>query len=355
MNNYQTHQQGFSLIELMVASVIGLLLSYAMIQIYVTQTQIYKVTNSQALIQSTENAIANLVTPIIRSAGFVGCGSLSTAMSQLNGGGSAPIGSLNTNSSLLTGYNRNGTTITINHGNPSNDSNPGNWTPSLDSSLAGNVQNTSDVLIVLGATPGSFPVSITAIDSSSDFFTVQSTSGMNLSAGQFAAISDCGKSSVFLVTNIAGTTISHGSGAGQYENSSSTFSSNYQAGSQFIPLQQTAFFVGQGQGAQSALMRGILTGAGWTIQPLVPGVEVMKVQYGIGANGTISQYVSADAVTNWAQVYAIRLGFLIAGQVASGNLNTTQYNVLNTLVTVPNDNRLRHVYEINIALRNASS
>lgn len=355
MNNYKIPQHGFSLIELMIATVIGLLLSYAVMEIYVTQTQIYKVTNSQALIQSTENAIANLVTPTIRSAGFVGCGSLSTAMSNLNGGGSNPIGSLNTNAILLTGYNRNGTTITISQGNPDNDSNPGNWTPSLDSSLTGNVENTSDVLVVLGATPGSFPVSITAIDSSSDSFTVQSVSGMNLAAGQFAAISDCGKSSVFLVTNIAGTTISHGSGAGQYENSSSTFSSTYQAGAQFIPLQQTAFFVGQGQGGQSALMRGILTGTGWAIQPLVPGVAVMKVQYGIGSNGTISQYVSANAVTNWAQVYAIRLGFLIEGKVASGNLNTTQYNVLDTVVTVPNDNRLRHVYEINIALRNASS
>ncbi|KTD74298.1 PilW family protein [Legionella tucsonensis] len=355
MNNDKTHQYGFSLVELMIATVIGLLLSYAVIQIYVTQTQIYKVTNSQALIQSTENAIANLVTPIIRSAGFMGCGSLGTSVSHLNGGGSAPIGSLNSNSILLTGYNRNGTTITMNQGNPANDSNPGNWTPSLDSSLAGNVQNTSDVLVVLGATPGSFPVSITAIDSSSDSFTVQSMSSINLAAGQFAAISDCVKSSVFLVTNIAGTTISHGAGVGQYENSSSTFSLNYQAGAQFIPLQQTTFFVGQGQGGQRALMRGILTGTGWTIQPLVPGVEVMKVQYGIGGSGTISQYVTADAVPNWAQVYSIRLGFLIAGQVASGNLNTTQYNVLDTSVTVPNDNRLRHVYEINIALRNASS
>lgn len=355
MNNYKAHQQGFSLVELMVATAIGLLLSYAAIEIYVSQTQIYRATNSQALMQSTENAIANLVTPVIRSAGFVGCGSLGSAMSNLNGGGSDPLGSLNTNPSLLAGYNRNGTTITITQINPANDSNLGNWTPSLDSSLSGNVEHTSDVLVVLGATPNSFPVSITAIDSSSSSFTVQSMSGINLAAGQFAAVSDCVKSSIFLVTGIGGTSISHGSGSGQYANSTSGFIVNYQPGAQFTPVQQTAFFVGQGAGGQSTLMRGILTGTGWIIQPLVPGVDAMKVQYGIGSNGSISQYVTADAVTNWAQVYAIRLGFLIEGKVASGNQNTTQYNVLDTLVTVPNDNRLRHVYEINIALRNASS
>ena len=80
----------------------------------------------------------------------------------------------------------------------------------------------------------------------------------------------------------------------------------------------------------------------------------MKIEYGIGGSGTISQYVTADAVSNWAQIYAIRIGFLIAGQIASGN-SSTQYSVLGTTVTVPNDNRLRHVYEINIDLRNARS
>ncbi|CAM3039124.1 Tfp pilus assembly protein PilW [Legionella steigerwaltii] len=355
MNTYTKHQQGFSLVELMIATAIGLLLSYAVMEVYVTQTQIYRTTNSQALIQSTENAIANLVVPIIRSTGFVGCGSISTAMSNLNGGGSSPIGTLNANPALIAGYNRNGATISITQDNSTNDGNAGDWTPSLDPSLAGSVENTSDVLVVLGAAPASFPVSITAIDSSSNSFTVQSTTGLSLAIGQFAAVSDCVKSSVFALTGVAGTTISHDAGSGEYDNSTSTFIVNYQAGSQFIPLQQTAFFVGQGQGGQSALMRATLTSAGWSIQPLVPGVEVMKVEYGIGGNGSISQYVTADAVPNWAQVYAIRLGFLIEGQAASGTQNTTQYNVLDTVVTVPNDNRLRHVYEVNIALRNAGS
>lgn len=355
MKNYQKHPQGFSLIELMIATAIGLLLSYAVIEIYVTQTQVYKTNNSQNLIQNTENAIANLVTPIVRAAGFLGCGSINTAMSNLNGGGSNPIGSLNTNPILIMGYTTRSAPITITQTNAANSTNAGDWVPSLDPELVGNVEKSSDVLVAFGAVPGSFPASVTTIDSSSTSFTVQSTSGVNLAAGQFAAVSDCTTSLVFLITGATGTTISHAAGTGVYANGSSTFTVSYQAGAQFIPLQQTAFFVGQGHGGQSALMRGILTSAGWTIQPLVPGVEVMKVEYGIGSNGSISQYVTADAVINWAQVYAVRLGFLIGGQIASGTLNTTQYTVLGTTVKVPNDNRLRHVYEINIALRNTIS
>ncbi|KTD08988.1 Tfp pilus assembly protein PilW [Legionella gratiana] len=355
MRNYPKHPRGFSLIELMIATIIGLLLSYAVIEIYVTQAQVYKTTNSQNLIQNTENAIANLLTPIVRSAGFLGCGSISSSISNLNGGGSNPIGSLNTNPTLVMGYNTQSSPITITQSNPANSTNAADWLPSLDPTLVGTVENSSDVLVVLGAVPGSFPASVTVIDSGSNSFTVQNTGGVNLVAGQFAAVSDCATSSVFLITGATGTSISHSGGTGVYANGTSTFLVSYQAGAQFIPLQQTAFFVGQGQGGQSALMRGILTNTGWTIQPLVPGVSVMKVEYGIGSNGSISQYVTANAVTNWAQVYAVRLGFLIEGQIASGTLNTTQYTVLGTTVNVPNDNRLRHVYEINIALRNAIS
>lgn len=354
MKQNKRKQQGFSLVELMAVTVIGLLLSYAIMEIYVTQMQIYKTSNSQDLIQNTENAIANLVTPVIRSAGFVGCSSTSTVISNLNGGGSSPLGSLNTNPTMIMGYNI-GTSINIIQNNSANDTNANDWNPSLDPTLAGNVENTSDVVVVLSAIPGSFPAGVTTIDSGSNYLIAQSTGGINLAPGQFAAVSDCVKTSVFQITAITGTTITHGVSSGSYGNASDILSLNYQIGSQFIPIQQTAFFVAQGPGGQSALMRAVLTNSTWAILPLVPGVEVMKVQYGIGTNGTPSQYVTADAVTNWANVYSVRLGFLIAGQIASGNKNTSQYTVLGTAVTVPADNRLRHVYEITINLRNATS
>ncbi|MGL5742319.1 MAG: hypothetical protein ACRCXC_07090 [Legionella sp.] len=95
--------------------------------------------------------------------------------------------------------------------------------------------------MVFGAAPGSFPTSVTGIDSSSSTFTVKSTSGVNFNAGQFAAISDCVNSSVFLVTAVTGTTMTHSAGTGEYGNATSDFILGYQAGAQFIPMQQTAF------------------------------------------------------------------------------------------------------------------
>lgn len=257
--NYRL-QQGFSLVELMIATLVGLILTYSILQIYLAQTQLYKASNSQDLIQSTENAISNLLIPVIRSAGFAGCGSIITAVSSLNAGGPRPLGILNTTPTILMGYNGSGASFTITQSNPANSSNASHWSPALDSTLVGNAQQGSDVLVVLGSTSDSYPTGITTIDPGSNTFVVQGTSGMSLTSGMFGAVSDCGKTVIFQITGVAGTTITHDAGAGVLQNASSAFPVNFQTGSQFIPIQQTAFFVGQGQGGQSALMRASLVG-----------------------------------------------------------------------------------------------
>ena len=355
MNDIKLDQQGFSLVELMVAILISLLISYAVLEIYLAQTQMYKVSSSQDVIQSTENALINLVTPIIRSTGFTGCGTIISAVSILNVGGPSPISTLTTTPIMIMGYDAGDTPVTITQDNLANDGNPNDWSPSLDPSLVGDVEQGSDVISVFGSAPGSFPLGVSVIDPGSGSLTVQSTLGTTIAVGQFGSVSDCSKTVVFQITGVTGTNVTHNSGSGVLQNSTSALPVNFSVGSQFIQLQQTAFFVGQGPGSQSALMRAILVGDTWTIEPIVPGIELMKVQYGIGTSGNITQYVPASAVPNWSEVYAVRMGFLIEGQLGSGSLGSNQYTVLNTQVTVPVDTRIRHVFEITINLRNAIS
>lgn len=348
------YQKGFSIVELMIATFIGLIVSIAIMQVYLAQSQIYKTSTSQGLTQSAENAIYNLVTPIIRSAGFTGCGTIATALSSLNPGGSPPLGTLSTTPSMIMGYSGGAGNITITQLNSNNDNSASSWSPALDSTLVGQVQKGNDVLVVLGGNPWTTPIAITTIEIGSSSFDIQSTPS-TLVTGQYGAVSDCLKTTVFQITGISGTTISHNAGSGSLQNASSTFTVNYQNGSQFLPLQQTAFFVGKGQGGQSALMKATLSGGIWTVQPLVSGINIMKVQFGIGAGGNITQYVPASSVTSWGQVYSVRIGFLIEGQPGSSTSGITQYTVLDSQVTVPSDTRLRHVYEITVNLRNALS
>lgn len=347
--------RAFSVVEVMVGLTLSMILSISVLGVYLAQKNLYKTNVSQASIQNAESAISALITPTIRAAGFGGCASLLTAISNLNAGGPAPLGTLSTNATIVMGYDAAaGTTINISEINAANSTQASDWTSGLESSLTGNVQSTSDVLIVLGATAGSQPVGVTTINSGSTSLVVQNASG--ILAGQFGAVSDCTKASVFLITSIAGTTINHAAGTGALSNATNALAVNYQVGAQFVPLTQTAFFVARDVSGQSALIRATLNQNGtWTMQSLIPGVGTMQVLYGTGTDGVPTQYVRASAVTNWAQVYSIRIGFLVEGQQGSGTLPSTQYSVLGTTVNVPNDNRLRHVYEMTINLRNSAS
>lgn len=348
-------RRGFSIVETMIGITLGIILSIAILSVYLAQKNTYRTNTSQALIQNTESAIAALMIPTIRSAGFCGCNSAIFALSNLNEGGPPPLGSLSTTPSIIYGYDASaGTTINITQDNAANSSQSNQWSPGLDRSLTGNVQPSSDIISVFGPPIGTAPIGIITITSGSSSFTLQSAT--SLAVGGFGAISDCLKATVFQITNVTGATISHTAGTGALTNASSGFTNNYQPGAQFVQIIQTAFFVANDPSGQSALRRATLNPDGtWSIQSLVPGVDTMQVLYGIGSNGVPAEYVPASAVTNWGQVYAVRLGFLLEGQVGSATLNATTYSVLGTTVNVPADNRLRHVFEMTIQLRNAQS
>lgn len=356
MRYRQRIQGGYSLIELLVAMAIGVILIGGVIVTYLVQTQVYKITNSQASIQNAENAIAALVTPVVRSAGFVGCATVNQAVTNsLNAGAPPPLGAT-TSPGILAGYDASGTasngTLTLATRNPANNATLSDWTPNLHSSLASLIQTGSDVIVLLGPLPNSQPTAVTQIVAASSTLTINGTA--SLTVGQLAAVSDCSKSTVFNITGVTGSSIAHAAGGGPSGNVVAALPVSY-VSPQLIPLQQTAFFVAQGLGGQSALMRATYAGGAWTAAPLVPGVQTLQVLYGSGANGAITQYTAASAVVDWTQVYAVKLSFLIEGQLGSGGPNNPiTFNLLGTSVSVPQDGRLRRVYELTINLRNAS-
>ena len=166
--------RGISLVEIMVGLTLGVILSIAIIGVYIAQKNTYKTNVSQATIQNAESAISALVTPAIRSAGFCGCASVIQSISNLNGGGLAPLGTLGNLPSMVMGYDAAaGNTLTITQNNPDNSTQATDWTSGLDASLVGNVVAASDVLVVLGGTPGTQPISVTTIDTGSVSLTLQ--------------------------------------------------------------------------------------------------------------------------------------------------------------------------------------
>lgn len=334
----------------MIAIVLGLFIVGTTLSVYIAQTQTYTTSLAQGSIQTAESVITNFVVPYIRSAGYAGCSSMKVAMSNLNSGGPPPLGTLNSTGAMLAGYEA---TTNLTQMNAANSTNGNNWSPQLHSSLTGLTEAGSDVIVVLGGQPFAQPIGVTTFLANSNSFSVQTTSG--ITAGQFGVISDCAKATVFYITSVSGSSISHTAGSGALTNASNAFPISYSSGAQFLPVSQNAFFVAQGLGGQSSLMMATLNGSTWSVSPIVPGVDMMQILYGIGTNNQITQYVTAQSVTDWSAVYAIRLGFLLEGGAASGgaqSTNQTQFNILGSTVTVPADSRLRHVFELTITLRN---
>ena len=129
---------------------------------------------------------------------------------------------------------------------------------------------------------------------------------------------------------------------------------------------------GTGEPSLQCISRGNPASPSRNTQPIIKGVETFQVMYGVDTNAdsTPERWVSGNDVTNWTQVSAIRVGFVLRGAPGSsqGELDTTDVNDRklyplgktftgsNTdaglVFTPPNDGRLRRVFNATFTLRN---
>ena len=397
--------RGFTLVEVMVALAIGLIVLAGLATVFIAQRQVYGTASSQGAIQNADNALSAILSPAIRGAGFTGCGTLATSRSEVvfttaatpwvfsPGDFSAPVFGYDAAGTGVSGGSAGSYTYTAL--NAPNSTSATDWNPSLDASFLGPplAEKGSDILILNGEVPGTHPLGVPAVNQAAapNSFTVYNpaSSATAQSPIQFTdmngqpinvqvsavTISDCAKSSIFIpVTTMTGGVVSINNpvtvaGTG---NKSTQVNPVYQGGTQFAPLQQVAYFVGHGDGNQSALFQATQVNGAWSSQQLVPGIDSMQVLYGVGVGGNSTQYLSANQVqalqsnplpgvvslpfNPWTIVNSIRIGFLIEGGQGSAAVgsNPTVWNVLGTQVTVPADTRLRHVYVMTVNLRNVT-
>jgi len=352
-NSMPSRSAGYGLLEFMLAMALGIIVTGGVIVIFIAERQVYQNSSSQTLIQDSDNAISAIITPIVRGAGFTGCGGI-------NDGVNTYLGATTTTLTFETAsavYGFTGTLPVSITDNAANDAIATDWAPALDGSLVGDAEPGSDVVTFIGAVPYSKPDGVAQFINGQ--ITVADTSLLPTNVPQVMGLSDCGKSSVFFATTVNAGVVTFLSGPSP--NGAPIGTVQYGTSTQLIPVQQTAFFVGKGDGNQSALYQGVMTpgangasDATWTINEAVPGVIAMKALYGIGGGGQTTQYVDAAAVTNFAQINTVKLAFLIEGNVGSSPIPSgpQTYALLGNAVVVPADSRLRHVFNMTVNLRN---
>jgi len=393
----RTNHLGFSLVEMMVAMALSLLVVGSLIALFVGFHSASGTTAGISSLTDNGRFALNYIEQTTRSAGFLACSTSSASQNILTGSSGAQEIYYNF-SQAMEGYEALNTgpggVVTLLESPTQAQSVVGNWTPPLNVHLKldltpsgtdpGGVISGSDILVVReSAQNAQQPTTyVTSIVDGSTSFVVNNVGQpgelLTLQPNQLAAISNCGKNYVFQITGVAGTapaTISHASGSGSL-NSSSTFAANtgsFTAGSQVSPVNTIVYYIGVGADGDGALFRADLLsnpGGPTSFYPveLVPDIENMQILYGVdttaGSTTSVNQYLTADQVTDFNTVMSVKVALLSASPiVASKNTgpgaltnvpSTAQtFSLLGTAVTAPLDTRLRRVFEVNIAVRNA--
>jgi type IV pilus assembly protein PilW len=353
------------MVELMVAITLALLLTGAVISVFIGSRTAYQATAGVGEMSDSGRFALNLIGESVRSAGNIACNSAMSATSQnvINGG---TVDRTNNFGLGIEGFEAKGVNGT---GNPVGAiavpavpvvGAAKDWTPNLDPLITGaipaNPRNIgqpvqgSDVFVVRSSVPRVAPAYTTA-----DVIpgaTVLPVTPLPVAMTGYAAVADCTKSVIFTAAGAAGAaavTLNAGlPGVG------------FSTGAVVTPLTTSIYYIGVGSDGDSSLFRleQVNGGPGFTPpgpEELVPDIENMQVLYGIDTAGTqtTSAYVTADQV-GAINVVSIQVALLVASPPSTRQLPpAAPYNLLGNAVTAPVDNRMRQVFYATINLRDA--
>jgi type IV pilus assembly protein PilW len=347
---------GFSLVELMVAITLALLLTGAVISVFIGSRTAYQATAGVGEMADSGRLALNLIGESVRSAGNLACNSAMSATSQTL----LPVNTFPNNYGQgIAGFEATGTTPPAAIVMPALPvaGAANNWTPNLDPTLTGAAPGPlgvpvkgSDILVVRSSVPRVTPVYTTADVAPGANNAFVTPVPISITPAQYAAIADCTKSVIFQVTAVA-------PGAPSSVSFNAGLPVGFSAGALVAPLTTTVYYIGTGSDGDSSLWRiEQVNGPGFAApEELVPDVENMQVLYGIDPTGTqtAAAYVTANQV-GAVNVVSIQLALLVASPLGTKPVpGLPPYNLLGTLVTVPADNRLRQVFNATINLRDA--
>jgi type IV pilus assembly protein PilW len=346
------------MVELMVAIVLALILTGAVISVFVGSRTAYQATAGVGEMSDSGRFALNLIGESVRSAGNLACNSAMSATSQP----ALPVATTFTNNygQGIAGFEANGTTPPAALALPAVPAAgaANNWTPNLDPAVTGATAagpfgfpvKGSDVLVVRSSVPRVTPVYTTADAAPGDSNVFVTPIPLAMAPLQYAAIADCTKSVIFQIAAV---------GAGLPSNVSlnaGVLPVGFSAGAVVAPLTTTVYYIGTGSDGDSSLWRiEQVNGPNLSAEELVPDIENMQVLYGIDPTGsqTAAAYVTADQV-GALNVVSIQVALLVASPPAAKPVVAPRpYDVLGTQVTAPADNRVRRVFNATINLRNA--
>jgi type IV pilus assembly protein PilW len=371
---------GFSLVELMIAMLIGSLLLLGLVQIFGASSAAYRANMGVARTQEGSRFAMDFLSRDLRMAGYMGCVNdmarfmgaqpsffshfLTTAQRNAQNFNAASFG-LRFNVAIQ-GYEATGTAPgdVVDLGAIT-----GAWagTPAFPAVLTPAPRAGSDILVLRFF--GSDGALVTGFNptpaSGSPTVTIEAGRAGLVTAGGLYALADCNIASVFQATTAANATTgtfnvtTSGLNQSGFQGQEALFGVNSM---NLYRAESMIYYVAVGAGGIPSLYRATAVGTGWNSEEIVEGVEMLQLGYGVDTatgnpDGAINEYRVASAFTTdaqWRRVGAVRVGMLMRSpERASTPDRITNQFVNGVRVTAPaNTSILRASYENTITLRN---
>ncbi|KPQ01847.1 PilW family protein [Marinobacter sp. HL-58] len=349
--------RGLSLIELMIAMLLGLILTLGVVQVYLGSSQTYRLTDAIAHAQENIRFAATMIERDVRGAGGLSClQNASDVEVKLQGDRVVEL------ANGLLGWEFDGTGPGEDFGasDELEGAGSGNWLEGpgdgeFPPEIAGEVMSGTDVLIVNSLQ--TIPVDITG--SATGSISLDGASDIPVGRIVLSIDDNCASGELFQNANneTANSVAMAGSGFDPGNIPSSGFELSYGANARVAAHNTFAYYVGIGASGEPALMRQRLDAEPSNPEELVEGVETMQVMYGIappsGSRNEVDQYVTAENVADWAEVLSVRLAFLVrSSENATGETQTRDFNLAGTVISSPEDRRARLVSTMTVGIRN---
>ena len=374
--------QGFSLVELMIALLIGLLITGSMISVFIATRTASKTTSGVASLTDGGRVALDFLQQGIRSAGFMACNTPARTVNSVTAGTSVAATDY---VEALGGYEAVGSDPTTSASTPIStvsatatsvvaaDTSTSGWTGGLDSMLANQVVQGSDVLVVHTLLPQTAPnpstVYLTAPAAvGATTVTVSAMLGsvtLNPTQLPVVLISNCATSVAVQIRSVAGTTLTLAEG----------LPTAFGAGAQVGVADTIAYYIGVDPSSHNSALFALdlqgmttATSTGVKNRELVPDIENMQILYGIDTTGNqmVTEYVTADQVSssytgNFNGVLNVRIAVMAASPLYAKPANPTRSTtpvttpellLAGTTVQPPADTRLRRVFETTVSVRN---
>jgi len=330
------YQTGMTLIEIMIALLIGAFLLGGVLQIFTGSKQTYRMQEGLSRLQENGRFAMDFISNDIRMAGYRGCNGLT------------PIAGVSNDSTVfLSDFN---TSI---QGFESTSSSA--WTPAINAAITSPLGGSDVITIRRANEQGNL---VTAHVTGSANLTLAATTG--LAAGDVVLVSDCSGAEAFQISSIGGNVITLQSAPSRSYNGGEVSlinTSSYYVRSTPIKTDRATIT------ANDRLSLYRRTGSNGA-EELVEGIEQIHVWYGVDtdlnpATGISTDYVpnyyvtanTVNTANNWASVVSIRISLLavtLDDNLAAQPLAYTYNNA----TTTPADRKIRRGFNTTIALRN---